>query len=52
MAVEMLQLPEDPDYLRDSVQNCVAKKLSLGLSQCNPVEISVYSTDFTNIWLN
>ena len=24
MAVEKLQLPEDSDYLRDSVQNCVA----------------------------
>ena len=49
VAVERLQLPEDPDYLRDSVQNCVAKKLSrAGLSQCNPMEISGYSTDFSD----
>ena len=50
IAVQKLQLPEDPDYLGDSVQDCVDKKLSrAGLTQCKPLEISGYTSDFTNI---
>ena len=50
IAVERLQLPEDPDYLKDSVHGCVAKKLfRVGLSDCNPLEIEGYTNNFADI---
>ena len=50
IAVQKLELPEDPDFLRDSVQDCVIKKLTLaGLQNFKPLEHPGYTSDFTNI---
>lgn len=50
IAVQKLELPEDPDFLRDSVQDCVIKKLILaGLQNHKPLEHPGYTSDFTNI---
>ena len=48
--MDKLQLPEDPDYLKDSLQGSVEKKEArIGLASCNPLEIEGFTRDFSDI---
>lgn len=50
ITVDKLQLPEDPDFLKDSIQGCVDKKLArVGLTGCNPLTIEGFIKDFSDV---
>ena len=50
VAVQVLQLPEDPDLLQESIQDCVSKKLArVGLPGCKPFELDGFTKDFSDI---
>ena len=50
LAVERLQLPEDPDYLSDSFHQSIQNKLSrVGLPDCNPLTVEGYTSEFSEI---
>ena len=50
IAVDKLQLPEDPDFSKDSVEECIQQKLlKAGLKDVKPLDLDGYTSDFTYI---